>query len=323
MNLFLAVLALAGGLAVLIVGADLLVRGSVRLARSLGLSAFAIGVTVVAFGTSAPEMFASVGAAVQNVPDLAIGNVVGSNIANILFILGVGALVAPMAVHGRVRLIEVPLMLVITVGASQLMVDQELGRVEGGLLFLGLVGYVIFIVKSHRVGIEHKDDEGEGEEAGGGEEKGSGWVSVRGDVLVIVIGVLALGLGAKALVFGASDLALRVGVPTGVVGTTVVALGTSLPELAATVRAAMAKSTGIAVGNVVGSNVFNLLSVLGVTALVRPLHMPESMIVHVWAMLAVSALLVLVVLLRPVLGRGIGLLFVALYVAYITMSFVG
>ncbi len=309
--MMLSLLALFGGLAVLIVGADMLVRGSAQLARALGLSSFAIGVTVVAFGTSAPELFASVGAAVQDVPDLAVGNVVGSNIANILFILGVGALVAPMVVHRRVCLIEIPLMLLITAAASVLMLDQVLGRVEGGILALGLIGYVAFIIKAHRVEIEHE-----------GEEAAALPRPIKLDLLLISLGIASLAFGAWALVLGASDLALRAGVPTGVVGTTAVALGTSLPELAATVRAALARSSDIAVGNVVGSNIFNLLSVLGISALVRPLTMPEAMLTHVWVMVVVSLMLTVLMLIRPVLGRTVGMLFVLAYIAYVAAAFV-
>ncbi|MEX0876181.1 MAG: calcium/sodium antiporter [Phycisphaerales bacterium] len=312
MSMFLAVLALVGGLAVLIAGADFLVRGSAQLARVMGLSAFAIGVTVVAFGTSAPELFASIGAALQGVPDLAIGNVVGSNIANILLIMGVGALMSPMVVERRVRLVEMPIMLVITIAASVLLIDFSLTRFEGGLLAAGLVGYVLFIVRSHRVEIV--------EEA---QEVVTHPKPVWIDVLMIVGGVVALGIGAKALVYGASEIAMAVGVPAGVVGTTVVAFGTSLPELAATVRAALGKSTDIAVGNVVGSNIFNLLSVLGITALIQPLAMPASMAWDIWVMLGVSVFWVVLAALRPGMGRVTGAFFAAGYCAYIAVSFLG
>lgn len=312
MGMVLAVLALIGGLAVLIVGADMLVRGAAQMARVMGLSPFAIGVTVVAFGTSAPELFASIGAALGGKPDLAIGNVLGSNIANILLILGAGAMMRPMLVHRRVRLVELPIMLVITLLTVGLLIDEQLSRVEGAMLCAGLVGYVAFIVRAHKDEIVHE-----------GDEVASHPKSVWADLLLVVIGIVALGLGARALVYGASTVALAVGVPAGVVGTTVVAFGTSLPELAATVRAALGKSSDIAVGNVVGSNIFNLLSVLGITSLIQPLTMHPSMGVDVWAMLGVSAALVLLVLLRPVLGRLIGVCFVLIYLAYIVFAFAG
>ncbi|MFG0299196.1 MAG: calcium/sodium antiporter [Phycisphaerales bacterium JB047] len=310
-QLLLEILGLVAGLAILIVGADLLVRGAAQLARVLGLSPFAIGVTVVAFGTSAPELFASIGAALLDVEELAIGNVVGSNIANILLILGAGAIIAPIGVHRRVRMVELPIMLVITGLTVGLLMDSKLTRVDGGLLAAGLIGYVIFIVRSHRVEIEH-----EGEEVV--THPKSAWL----DVGMVVLGILALGLGARALVYGATGVALRVGVSEGIVGTTVVALGTSLPELAATIRSVVAKQSDIAVGNVVGSNIFNLLSVLGITAMIHPLVASPSMGMHLWIMLSVSVLMVVFAMIKPAMGRLVGICFLLLYGSYIAFAFV-
>ncbi len=312
MSMLLEILALIGGLAVLIAGADMLVRGAAQLARVFGLSPFAIGVTVVAFGTSAPELFASIGAALQDVEELAIGNVVGSNIANILLILGAGAMIAPIGIHRRVRLVELPIMLAITAGAAALLNDGVLTRADGVFLVVGLIAYVIFIVRAHRVDIEH-----EGEEVV--THPKSAWL----DVLMVILGVVALGFGARALVYGATGVATRVGVSEGVVGTTIVALGTSLPELAATVRAAIGKSSDIAVGNVVGSNIFNLLSVLGITSIVHPLAMQAGLGVHIWIMLGVSLAMVFFALIKPAMGRLIGGAFLLLYAGYIAFAFVG
>jgi cation:H+ antiporter len=312
MQIALQFLALIGGLAVLIAGADLLIRGAAQLARVFGLSPFAIGVTVVAFGTSAPELFASIGAALQNEDELAISNVVGSNIANILLILGAGALLGPIVIDRRIRLVELPIMLGITGIAAALLNDAALSRFDGVILFLGLIAYVIFIIRAHRVEIEH-----EGEEVV--THPKSAWL----DVLMVIIGILALGLGAKALVYGATGVATRVGVSSGVIGMTIVALGTSLPELAATIRAAAGKSSDIAVGNVVGSNIFNLLSVLGITAIVHPLAMPSSQFIGIWLMLGVSAGMVILALVRPKLGRPMGVAFLVLYAGYITYAFLG
>jgi len=312
MSILLAVISLVVGLVVLIAGADFLVRGSAQLARIMGLSTFAIGVTVIAFGTSAPELFASIGAAIQGVPDLAVGNVVGSNIANILLILGVGALMVPIGIHRRVRFVELPIMMGITIAASILMMDQIITRIEGLMLAGGLVAYVVFIVRSHRVDIEHE-----------GDEVATHPKSLKVDVLMILGGIIGLGIGAKALVYGASEVALTIGVPPGVVGTTIVAFGTSLPELAATVRAAMAKQSDMAVGNIVGSNIFNLLSVLGITAMIKPLSMPTDMNTHIWIMLGVSGGLVILAIVRPVLSKLMGTIFVVGYLAYIVSAFMG
>jgi cation:H+ antiporter len=310
MTVLIEIVALAIGLAVLVAGADMLVRGAAQLARVLGLSPFAIGVTVVAFGTSAPELFASIGAALQDVEDLAIGNVVGSNIANILLILGAGALIAPIGIHRRVRLVELPIMLAITGATVALLIDAQLSRIDGMLLAAGLIGYVIFVVRAHRVEIAQEGDEVAAHPK-------SIWI----DILLIIAGIAGLGLGAKALVFGATGIALRLEVPPGIVGTTVVALGTSLPKLAATIRAAMAKESDIAVGNVVGSNIFNLLSVLGITSIIHPLGMPHDMRVHLWIMLGISAALVVFALIKPAMGRLIGFVFILLYALYIAFAF--
>ncbi|MGV6814265.1 MAG: calcium/sodium antiporter [Phycisphaerales bacterium] len=312
MSFMLDLGALVVGLVVLIIGADYLIRGSAQLARVMGLSPFAIGVTVIAFGTSAPELFASIGAAIQDVPDLAIGNVVGSNIANILLILGVGGLIVPIGIHRRVRLVELPIMLGITILAAVMLIDDQISRIEGVMLAAGLIAYVVFIIRAHRVDIEHE-----------GDEVASHPNSIGMDLVMILGGIIGLGLGAKAMVYGASQVALSVGVPAGVVGTTIVAFGTSLPELAATVRAAMSKESDMAVGNIVGSNVFNLLSVLGITAIIHPLTMPHDMAVHVWMMVGVSVGLVGLAIIRPVIGRVIGGGFVIAYIAYIIACFVG
>lgn len=311
-DVFLEVLGLVAGLAILIAGADLLVRGAAQLARVLGLSPFAIGVTVVAFGTSAPELFASIGAALQGVEELAIGNVVGSNIANMLLILGAGALIAPIKIHRRIRFVELPIMLGITALTIVLLLDDALSRLDGILLVAGLIAYVVFIVRAHRVDIEH-----EGEEVI--THPRSAWI----DVIMIVAGVCALGIGARALVYGATGIALRVGVSEGIVGTTIVALGTSLPELAATLRSAIAKESDIAVGNVVGSNIFNLLSVLGITSIITPLAMSQSMGIHLWIMLGISVAMVVFALIRSGMGRLVGTGFLLVYAAYIAYSFVG
>ncbi len=310
MSIGLSIVVLVVGLAVLIAGAEALVRGAAQLAAQLGLSHFAIGVTVVAFGTSAPELFACVGAALQDAPGLAVGNVVGSNIANILLILGVGGLIAPIGVHRRVRLVELPIMVGITALATLIMLDHLITRIEGIVLAAGLVGYVIFIIRTHREDIEH-----------GFDDTASKPKPIRVDLLFIALGVVGLGLGAKALVAGASELALRVGVSEGVVGTTVVAFGTSLPELAATLRAATKKQSDMAIGNVIGSNVFNLLSVLGVTALVSPLGIDSSMMSHIWVMVGVSVGLLVLCAIRPVLGRVLGVVFVTGYLVYVIVSY--
>lgn len=312
MTQFIAIILLLFGLGILIVGADALVRGAAQLAKHLGLSTFAIGVTVVAFGTSAPELFACVGAAIQGETDLAVGNVLGSNIANIALILGIAGLMMPVGVHRRVRMIEIPLMVMVTIGAIALLIDGLITRTEGGVLFLGLIAYIIYIIRAHKEDIEH-----------GCEDAVAKIKPVWIDLIYVVAGIAGLGVGAKVLVIGATDLAESIGIPAGVIGTTIVAFGTSVPELAATIRAAMHKQADMAVGNIVGSNVFNLLSVLGVTALVKPLSMAPSMEWHLWAMLGIAVLLMIWVLVRPVIAKGSGLILLLVYLGYIVFAYAG
>lgn len=307
MNIFLASLILVVGLAFLVGGADILVRAAASLARRLGVSEFVVGVTVVAFGTSAPELFASVGAVLQDQPDLAVGNVVGSNIANILLILGAGGVIAPIAMQRRVRTTEIPIMAGITALATALLLDQSLGRVEGALLMAGLVAYVVYTVRVG--GVDPTDDLPA--------QRGSLWI----DALLVVGGIVALGIGTRAVVVGAVTIAERLGVPGGIIGLTVVAFGTSLPELAATVRAALARKSDIAVGNIVGSNIFNLLSVLGIAAVVVPITVGHAMTWHLYAMIAVTALLTGIALARPVIGRWIGLAFLSAYLVYVILAY--
>jgi cation:H+ antiporter len=306
LNILVALIVLVVGLVLLIGGADALIKASASLAKRLGVSDFVVGVTVVAFGTSAPELFASVGATLEGRPDLAVGNVVGSNIANILLILGAGALMAPIVMTRRVRFVEIPVMVGVTALAMVFMLNDSVGRIEGGLLVAGLVAYVVFAVKGGAV--DPADALSETLPAEG---------SVRRDIIVVAIGVVALGLGTRAVVLGAVAIAERAGVPEGVIGTTIVAFGTSLPELAATVRAAIAKKSDIAVGNIVGSNVFNVLSVLGICALVKPLAVSDAMTPSIFAMGAVTLALLVFSVSRSVIGRVSGGIFLAAYLAYV------
>jgi len=302
LTVLISLLLLAVGLVILILGADALVRSAATLARRLGVSQFVVGVTVVAFGTSAPELFASAGAVLQNKTDIAIGNVVGSNIANILLILGAGAVIAPMALHRRVRLVEIPVMAAITLGAWVMLLDASLTRVEGAILVAGLCGYVYWVVRSGAIELDE-------------DAKPTG--SPLRDILFLIGGIVGLALGARALVDGSVGLARIAGVPEGIIGATIIAFGTSLPELAATVRAGLARQSDIAVGNIIGSNVFNLLCVLGICTLLRPLQMPDAMAIHLHAMGGVTVLFMFFALVRHMIGRIAGVIFLTGYLVYV------
>jgi cation:H+ antiporter len=312
MHPLLASGAIVAGLVLLVLGSDWLVRGAVGLARRFGLSPFAIGVTVVAFGTSAPELFASARAAMTGVGDLAVGNVVGSNIANVLLILGLTAVVRPVLVDRPVRRIELPVMLLISVLASMPLLDGMLTRLDGALLFAGVIIYVLF-----SFGTGQQDPELRAEYEAEAAAEGGGPTSLARDLLFIGLGLVALAGGAELLVRGATVIAIDVlGVPAGVVGLTVVAFGTSLPELAASLRAAIKGESDIAVGNIVGSNIFNLLCVMGVAGMVAPLPAPAGVGVSVAVMLGAAVVCYPVLRRDHRIGRVQGGIMAAVYLGY-------
>ncbi|MFQ3786345.1 calcium/sodium antiporter [Halomonas sp. A29] len=256
----LTMLLLLVGLVLLIVGAEGLVRGASRLAAQVGISPLIIGLTVVAFGTSAPELVVSIKASLDDQAGIAIGNVVGSNIFNVLFILGISALIVPLAVAQQLIRLDIPLMIGISLLVLLLALDGSIGRLDGGLLFLGLITYTGFLLWQGRR--QSALDEPETSE-----EKSHHWGR---DVLFVAGGLAMLVAGSRLFVDAAVVLATWLGVSEQVIGLTVVAAGTSLPEVVTSIVAAMRGQRDIAVGNVVGSNIFNLLGVLGLAGLIAP-----------------------------------------------------
>jgi cation:H+ antiporter len=262
-----AIISVVIGIVVLIGGAELLVRGASRLAARTGISPIVIGLTVVAFGTSAPELAVSLQSAWNDKTDLAIGNVVGSNIANVLLVLGLSALAGGgLVVAQRIVRIDVPLMVVASIAVWLMALDGELNRVDGIVLVAGLIVYTTWTVVVARrpdAAAELEYDEALSFEK---VRASSVWV----DVGLVVVGLIGLVGGARLLVGGASDIARDLGVSDLVIGLTVVAVGTSMPEIATSVLAAMRGERDLAVGNAVGSNLFNLMSVLGLSAIISP-----------------------------------------------------
>lgn len=261
------------GLLGLFYGGDWLVDGASRLARSFGVSALIVGLTVVAFGTSAPELLVSVSAALGGTSDIAIGNVVGSNIANIGLILGAAGMVFPIAVHAILIKREIPMLIGITGFTLLLFLDGTVSRLDGLLLFLGLIGFnglMIYFAQRDRkttdLASEEAEIEAEQEPRIKPEER-------KHEVIRLLIGLIVLVIGAQLTVTGATSMARSLGVSELVIGITLVAVGTSLPELATSVMAAFNKQSDIAIGNVVGSNIYNLLGILGVTAMIRPIQL--------------------------------------------------
>jgi cation:H+ antiporter len=281
----------AGGLAALYYGAEWLVRGAARLARSLGISAIIVGLTIVAFGTSAPELIVTILAAARGQPDVAVGNVVGSNIVNIGLILGLSAVVSAMRIQAGIILREMPIMIGAALALIALGADGVISRADALLLFACFIGFMLYMLRAARRGsapvleAEFQDFE----QDSGMMPTGAG----RGrDVLLILLGLVALVVGAELLVRAAVSLARAAGVSELVIGLTIVSVGTSLPELATSVVAAFRREADIAVGNVVGSNIFNVVVVLGIAPLVNPIAVASSLYdLEMWVMLAFSLLL--------------------------------
>jgi cation:H+ antiporter len=299
------------GVVLLYFGGELLVKNAVTLARSWGVSTMVVGLTVVAFGTSSPELAASLTAALQGSPEIAVGNVIGSNIFNILGILGLTSVIAAIKVQSQFIVREVPILLAVTVLCVVLLLDGSLGRLEG-LLFVVLLGaYIGFLYTASR-----RDDALEAQSEEAYSDGKATWRTYLG----AVVGLVLLGVGARVLVLGAVGVARGFGVSELVIGLTVVAFGTSLPEVAASVIAALKKEPDIALGNVIGSNVFNMLCILGITALVSPIGVSWAEIQRdVWVMLGVTVLLLPFLLTGRRLSRLEGGIFLALYVGYVAI----
>ena len=302
---------LAGGLALLVAAASVLVRGASALALRLGLTPLVVGLTVVAFGTSAPELVVSVQAALADAGGIAVGNVVGSNIANVGLVLGLAVLVRPLAAAPSLFRRDLPVLLVVTALAAALLADGQLGRVEGAVLAAGLVAYLVWSVRAAR-----RDQAAAALAAADlpvTEPTGPAWR----DAAFVVAGLAGLVVGADLFVGGATRLAEAFGVSNAVIGLTVVAVGTSLPELATTLVAAARGEGDIAVGNVVGSNLFNLLGILGIASVVRPLAAPGLQPADVAVMGGLAVALVAMLWTGRRLARGEGAVLAAVYVAYV------
>lgn len=306
------------GVGALVVGAEGLVRGAARLAARTGLSPVIIGLTVVAFGTSAPELAVSMGAAIRDEADLAVGNVVGSNIANVLLVLGLAAVAGGgLMVAQRIVRIDVPIMIVLSIAVFALGYDGQLSRWEGLAFVLTLIGYLTWTVVSARRSDE-PDVADEYDEALSEEKLRES--SPIADVGFVLAGLVLLVVGSSALVEAATDIASTLGVSELVIGLTVVAVGTSLPEIATSVLAAARGQRDLAVGNAVGSNLFNILAVLGITALVSPsaLPIPDGAIsLDIPVMIAVAIACLPIFWNGYSLQRWEGWLFLAYYAAYV------
>lgn len=304
------------GIVLLVGGAEWLVRGASRLAAISGISPLVIGLTVVAFGTSAPELAVSVQSALGGQPDIALGNVVGSNIFNVLFILGVSALIAPLVVSQQLIRLDVPLMIGVSVLMYLLALDGSISRLDGLLLFAGILMYTGFsIVKSRRESAQVQEEYAR--------EFGKPVAPTTREILknlaLIIVGLALLVLGARWLVEGAVAIARLFGVSELIIGLTIVAGGTSLPEVAASIVASLRGERDIAVGNVVGSNLFNILAVLGLASLISPIGIQVSQAAlsfDIPVMIAVAVACLPIFFTGFRIDRWEGILFLGYYLAY-------
>lgn len=307
------VLLLIAGLSVLITGGEFLVRGATSIALRLHISPLVVGLTIVAFGTSAPELFVSIQSALAGSPDLTMGNVIGSNICNLALVLGITAVIAPVKVQSDSIKIDWPM----TMGSSTLLYllvrENLISSYEGVLFILILAAYTFFIIRKSRretkkmKQLAHELDVPEAPSP-----------FLWRDILFIALGTVGLSLGSDWLVKGAQSIALQYGVAERIIGITILALGTSLPELATSMVASFKKETDIAVGNLMGSNIFNVLSILGITSIIQEIQVNDVIINSdmIW-MLLITFLIFPMMLHKKEVGRIEGMILLGIYVYYI------
>jgi len=322
--MLLPTLATLAGFALLIWSSDKFVDGASGIAQHLGVSPLIIGLTIVGFGTSAPEMLISGIAAWQGNPHLAVGNAIGSNIANIALILGTTALVIPLAMHSRLLKMELPILLGATLFTLLLLLDGNLNRLDGVLLVATLLGVMTWLVRDALTTRKKDALATEFEHELGEKSKGE---KLNKSILLFIIGLVVLLLSARLLVWGAVEIATAFGISDLVIGLTIVAIGTSLPELAASIASVRKDESDIAIGNVIGSNLFNMLAVLAIPGLIRPGALPDDVISRDFpVMLALTIALFFLAFrfrsVEPRIGRVAGALLLAAFIGYEIMLFV-
>lgn len=323
---WMAVVSIVAGLVVLVLGGEWLVRGASALAARFHIPPLIIGLTVVAFGTSAPELGVSLQAAFAGAADVAVGNVVGSNIFNVLFILGLSAMISPLVVSSQLIRFDVPLMIAISVLSWALARDGWISRLDGAILFLVLVGYILICIRFASRESKAVREEFAAQFASDDADTAAGPSIHAGDpvwkcLMFIVIGLVTLGLGSRWLVEGAVSIATWWGVSQLVIGLTIVAAGTSLPEVVTSIVATIRGQRDIAVGNVVGSNIFNLSCVLGLSGIIAPGGVPVSptaVSFDIPVMILVAALCLPIFFTGRTIARWEGAVFFIGYVAYTT-----
>lgn len=300
------VLLLIFGIVVVLKSADWLTNGAVGLATKLGISQIVIGLTIVAIGTSMPEFFVSIVSAIKGTPDLAVGNIVGSNIFNVLLIVGVAATVAPIAIQRATVRRDIPIAIVASIMLTFMMLDDNISRIDAVILFAAFIAFIWITLRNSKNDANEKD--------ASTEKVIPTWKSV----LFIIFGLVGLVLGSNIFVDNASSLAHGWGISDAVIGLTIVAGGTSLPELATSAVAARKGDSGIAIGNVLGSNVFNILMILGLTGIISPMHIQNITYIDMAVMVISMALFWLFSFTKLRVERWEGCVLIACFLGYIT-----
>lgn len=294
------------GIVVVLKSADWLTNGAVGLATKLGISQIVIGLTIVAIGTSMPEFFVSIVSAIKETPDLAVGNIVGSNIFNVLLIVGVAATVAPIAIQRATVRRDIPIAIVASIMLTFMMLDDNISRIDALILFAAFIAFIWITLRNSKNDTNEKD--------ASTEKVIPTWKSV----LFIIFGLVGLVLGSNIFVDNASSLAHGWGISDAVIGLTIVAGGTSLPELATSAVAARKGDSGIAIGNVLGSNVFNILMILGLTGIISPMHIQNITYIDMAVMVISMALFWLFSFTKLRVERWEGCVLIACFLGYIT-----
>jgi cation:H+ antiporter len=304
--------AMAFGLYLLIKGGDWTVDAAVFVAERTGLSPLFIGATIVSFGTSVPELFTSVTANVQGYPGIALGNVLGSNVANILLVLGATAFVFQVTAQPKDLVKDLGMMLLATAIMAYGMLTGGFGQIFGLIMFAILASFVFYQYKTDSIPLEEDDDD----------DDAPAIATMKGAIVVLLAGLAALGIGSELLVKGAVQTGSAIGVPEAVIGLTVVAFGTSLPELSTCIAAARKQSVGLILGNIIGSNTFNILSIIALTAVITPLDVdPVLLGADLWVTVAVAVLFALWMLTISSLKRSTGIVMMAAYVVFVAAQY--
>ncbi len=307
--MFIDILLLVVGLAVLVAGAEFLVRGSVSIASKFSISPLVIGMTIVAFGTSAPELIVSVKAALIGSSDIAIGNVVGSNIANIALILGITALIFPIAIDKQSINVDWPMMIFASGLFYLFMLDGNIARWEGVILFLALVSFTIWLINNSKK--KNKDLE---------KDENKEKVNLTKASLFIAIGLIGLYFGADWFIISSVNIAQELGMSQHIIGVTVVAFGTSVPELVTSAVAAFRKQDDISIGNLIGSNIFNILGVIGLSGIIQPISVSEVVLnFDIFWVIGVAIALFPLMRFGQKITRIKGLFLLLIYIAYVAI----